>query len=160
MRTTGVVLTLALVAPPAAAHAQSAASVGDWSAYGHDASGSRFSPSLDQIDSANVARLRLAWVYRTGDLLRANGRFEATPLMIGGILYVSSPLGRVSALDPVTGAERWTYDPHVDLARDYGDLANRGVSSWLDLRAVPGAACARRVYISRSCEPDSPTGSR
>ena len=102
---------------------------GDWPAYGHDAGGSRFS-SLTQIDSSNVARLKLAWVYRTGDLMHMSSRFEATPILVDGVLYVSTPLGRVSALDPRTGTERWTYDARVDLTRDYGDFANRGVSYW------------------------------
>ena len=112
-------LTLALAAA-GAAQAQSLPSAGEWNAYGRDAGGTRFSP-LDQIDTTNVARLRLAWVYRTGDLLRSTGRFEATPLLLEGVLYLSTPLGRVSALDPASGAERWTYDPRVDLTRDYGD---------------------------------------
>jgi quinoprotein glucose dehydrogenase len=140
-----VILFVLLATSPA--RAQSKASFGDWPAYGRDASGTRFSP-LTQIDTANVARLRLAWVYRTGDLLRSNGRFEATPLLVDGLLYVSTPLGRVSALDPATGVERWTYDPRVDLARDYGDLANRGVSTWRDPHTAAGAACARRIYLA------------
>jgi quinoprotein glucose dehydrogenase len=146
VRSIVAVVTLALFFVPSVS-AQSGSSAGEWAAYGRDAGGSRFSP-LHQIDTTNVARLKLAWVYRTGDLLRSNGRFEATPLLIDDVLYVSTPLGRVSALDPVTGAERWTYDPHIDLARDYGDLANRGVSAWLDPKAASGAACARRIYVA------------
>ena len=130
-----------------AVHSQSPAQAGDWSVYGRDAGGTRFSP-LAQFDTANVSRLRLAWVYRTGDLLRSSGRFEATPLVLDGRLYVSTPLGRVSALDPATGAERWTYDPRVDLAGDFGDLANRGVSSWRDPAAHEGDACARRIFVA------------
>ena len=139
-------LTLALAAA-GAAQAQSFPSAGEWNAYGRDAGGTRFSP-LDQIDTTNVARLRLAWVYRTGDLLRSTGRFEATPLLLEGVLYLSTPLGRVSALDPASGAERWTYDPRVDLTRDYGDLANRGVSAWRDLRVRVGSACRTRIYVA------------
>ncbi len=129
------------------ARPQVPAPAGDWTAYGHDAGGTRFS-ALGEIDTANVSRLRLAWIHRTGDLMRSSGRFEATPLALDGLLYVSTPLGRVSALDPATGAERWTYDPRVDLMRDYGDLANRGVSAWRDPRARAGDACARRIYLA------------
>jgi quinoprotein glucose dehydrogenase len=146
VRTLLVVLTLALAAA-GAARPQSSAQAGDWGAYGHDAGGTRFSP-LGQIDTSNVSRLGLAWVYRTGDLLRSRGRFEATPLVLDGLLYLSTPLGRVSALDPATGAERWTYDPRVDLARDYGDFANRGVSAWRDPGAAAGAPCTRRIYVA------------
>ena len=130
----------------AQAQAQSHAQSTEWSAYGGDAAGRRYA-ALDQITAANVQSLKPVWVYRTGDLLRRHGRFEATPLLVDGTLYVSSPLGRVSALDPRTGAERWTYDPMVDLHGDYGDFANRGVSTWLDRSAPAGTTCRRRVYI-------------
>ena len=118
----------------------------DWPAYGGDAAGHRFS-TIDQITAANVSGLKPVWVYRTGDLLRRNGRFEATPILVDGTLYVSSPLARVSAIDPATGAERWTYDPMIDLHGSYGDFANRGVATWLDRTAAPGAACRRRIYV-------------
>jgi quinoprotein glucose dehydrogenase len=146
VRLTLALITLAL-ATASGARAQSSPAAGDWPAYGRDAGGTRFSP-LDLIDTANVSRLRLAWVYRTGDLLNSSGRFEATPLMIEGVLYLSTPLGRVSALDPATGAERWTYDPRVDLGRDYGDLANRGVSAWRDPAARAGAGCSLRIFVA------------
>ena len=119
-----------------------------WPAYGGDAGGHRFA-AVDQITPANVGELRLAWVYRTGDLMEHSGRFEATPLLVDGTLYVSTPLGRVSALDPTTGRERWTYDPMVNLHGDYGDFANRGVATWLDSRGSAGnvAPCRRRIFL-------------
>ncbi len=141
-----MVLMLALAACELNATQSPDTSAG-WTAYGHDAGGSRFSP-LAQIDTATVSRLRLAWVYRTGDLLRSRGRFEATPLLLGGTLFVSTPLGRVSALDPATGRERWTYDARVAIGRDYGDLANRGVSAWRDPAARPRSACALRIFLA------------
>jgi glucose dehydrogenase len=95
VRTILAVITLTLSAA-GAARPQSPAQAGDWRAYGRDVGGTRFSP-LGQIDTANVTRLGLAWVYRTGDLLQSSGRFEATPLVLDGLLYVSTPLGRVSA---------------------------------------------------------------
>src|SRR5258708_26105326 len=76
---------------------------GDWPAYGRDAGGSRFSP-LASITPANVASLQPAWVYRTGDFMWNRGRFEATPLLVDGTLYLATPLGRVVALDPASGA--------------------------------------------------------
>lgn len=133
---------LLLLTIPASAFAQS-----DWPAYGRDAGGTRFSP-LAQIDTSNVSHLKPAWVYRTGDLMRQNSRFEDTPLFVDGTLFVSTPLGRVSALDPATGAERWAFDARVDLTRDYGDFANRGVSYWRDARAAAGAACRSRIYLA------------
>jgi quinoprotein glucose dehydrogenase len=120
---------------------------GDWPAYGHDAGGSRYSP-LVQIDTHNVKDLRLAWVYRTGDLMRDRSRFEATPLVVDGTMYLSTPLGRVIALDPARGLERWRYDARVSLDGDYGDFANRGVSTWLDGRRPNGGPCRRRIFVA------------
>ncbi|HZH42181.1 MAG TPA: pyrroloquinoline quinone-dependent dehydrogenase [Gemmatimonadales bacterium] len=147
MRLATVLLSALTV--PLAVQAQS-----DWPAYGHDAGGSRFSP-LTQIDSTNVQKLKLAWVYRTGDLMHMYSRFEATPILAGGVLYVSTPLGRVSALDPATGAERWSYDARVDLTRDYGDFANRGVSYWKDAN---GARVFLATVDARLIALDAATG--
>jgi quinoprotein glucose dehydrogenase len=118
----------------------------EWPVYGGDAAGHRYA-AVDQITRTNVSTLKLAWVYRTGDVLQEKGRFEANPLVVDGTLYVSTPLGRVSALDPTSGTERWTYDAHIDLHGSYGDFANRGVSTWLDTRASVGAVCRRRIYL-------------
>ncbi len=121
----------------------------DWPAYGRDAGGSRYSPAK-QITRENVRELRVVWTYRTGDLLRGgNGtRFEATPLLVDGTLYVSTPFGRVIALDPESGRERWAFDPEVDLEGDYGDFANRGVATWLDPKAGPQQPCRRRILVA------------
>ncbi|HVH68874.1 MAG TPA: pyrroloquinoline quinone-dependent dehydrogenase [Gemmatimonadales bacterium] len=120
---------------------------GDWPAYGRDAGGSRFSP-LAEITRSNVKDLRVAWVYRTGDLMRDRSRFEATPLVVAGTMYVSTPLGRVIALDPAHGVERWRYDAHVSLEGGYGDFANRGVATWLDVTRSVGAPCRRRIFVA------------
>lgn len=120
---------------------------GDWPAYGHDLHGTRYSP-LTEINPQNVSGLRLAWIYRTGDYLSDRSRFEANPIMVNGTLYVSTPLGRVSAIDPVTGAERWSFDAQVGVQSDFGDFTNRGVATWSDARARAGVACHRRVFLA------------
>jgi quinoprotein glucose dehydrogenase len=105
----------------------------DWTAYGGDPGGERFSP-LTKINRANVAKLQVAWTYRTGDAYQPpRGRptaFEATPLHVDGTLYIGTPLGRVIALDPLNGHERWAFDAKVPRDAGYGDFANRGVSMW------------------------------
>ena len=111
-----------------------AADRGDWSSYGHDPGGQRFS-ELAQINRSNVKNLKIAWTYRTGDAYAPPGgwkatQFEATPLYIDGTLYLATPLGHAIALDPVTGKPRWSYDAHVDRDKGWGDYANRGVSAW------------------------------
>ncbi|HEV2644391.1 MAG TPA: pyrroloquinoline quinone-dependent dehydrogenase, partial [Candidatus Elarobacter sp.] len=138
------------LAIPAAVFAQ--APSGEWRDYGHDAAGTRFSP-LTEITRDNVAGLTVAWTYRTGEIrhdrfpVKRDPRFEATPLMVDGTLYLSTPLGRVIALDPETGRERWTYDAKIDIGGEWGDYANRGVSTWVDPRATSNAACRRRIYL-------------
>jgi quinoprotein glucose dehydrogenase len=125
----------------------------DWPYYGHDAGGMRFSP-LTEINRDNVSRLKIAWVFHTGDVSRGeNGRqksaFESTPIMVDGTLYVSTPFSRVIALDPATGNEKWSYDPHIELNGHYADgLINRGVSTWLDPQRSDGRPCRRRIFIA------------
>ncbi len=106
---------------------------GDWSAYGRDVGGERFSP-LDAIHRDNVASLEVAWTFRTGDAYQPKDSrptaFEATPLHVDGMLYLSTPVGRVIALDPVTGQQRWAFDAKVPRDKGYGDFASRGVSTW------------------------------
>jgi len=127
-------------------------SPGDWPAYGRDPGGARFSP-LTQITRDNVARLQVAWTYHTGmpDLTGMGHRppaLEVTPIVVDGTMYVSTPTGIVAALDPATGVERWRFDAGVNPHRGYGDFVSRGVSFWRDIRATPGAACARRIFVA------------
>ena len=107
--------------------------ISDWPSYGHDPGGQRFS-SLSQISKGNVGRLKVAWTFRTGDAYQPEHSrptaFEATPLCIDGVLYLITPLGRVIALNAVTGKQIWSYDAHVDKDAGYGDYASRGVSAW------------------------------
>src|SRR5581483_107048 len=74
-------------------------------------------------------------------------KFEATPLMVDGTLYLSTPFGRVIALDPATGRAKWTYDAHADRQGNWGDFANRGVSTWVDPRTPATEPCHRRIYL-------------
>src|SRR6185369_8528132 len=76
----------------------------DWPAYGNDPGGSRYS-SLNQIDRHNVKELRAVWTYRTGDVADGSrtaetSQFEATPIMVEGTVYLSTPFNRVIALEP------------------------------------------------------------
>ena len=96
-------------------HLNLAAQSPDWPAYGRDRGGERFSP-LKGIDRKNVARLAVAWEYSTGEAtipIQQSVSLEATPLVLGGVMYFSTPLGRVVALDPESGKERWVTDLEV-----------------------------------------------
>lgn len=98
----------------------------DWASYGLNETEQRHS-KLDQIDRSNVDGLGLVWA---ADLREGRG-VEATPLMIGRTLYVTSAWSLVYAFDAVTGAEKWVYDPKVDRTRGASaccDVVNRGLA--------------------------------
>ncbi len=97
----------------------------DWPLHGRTEDGQRFSP-LDTIDRATVGRLGLAWSF---DLASDAGQ-EATPIMIGGVLYVAEAYDVVHAIDARTGRELWSYDPGVRAAaaRSCCGPVSRGVA--------------------------------
>jgi len=123
----------------------------EWRTYGHDSGGMRFSP-LAQIKPENVSQLKVAWVYHmkppgfkapprrqrpsgaVGDEPPAHSssfvfssRFrpsEVTPLVIHGLMYITTPYSRVAAVDPVNGKEIWTYQ------LPSGNPSTRGLEYW------------------------------
>lgn len=127
----------------------------DWTFYGGDAGGSHYS-SLDRINRGNVGRLVKAWEYHTGDLeqhpdRKAFASFHVTPLLLppaaGQSLVFCSPFNRLIALDPETGAERWVFDPKLDLGPPGTRYNCRGIAYWHDDQAPAKAACAHRLYM-------------
>ena len=125
----------------------------EWPNYGNDPGGMRYSP-LTQINRDNVSKLKVAWVYHTGDVSDGKkyprrSEFESTPIFIDGTLYLSTAFNRVVALDPASGKERWTFDPKINLGSRYSEgLMNRGVSTWLDTGRKPDAECRRRIFLA------------
>jgi quinoprotein glucose dehydrogenase len=120
-----------------------------WPAYGRDPGGSKYSP-LKKIDRSNVGALRVAWMFHAGDMyVPAKGRggrqsaFESTPLYVDGVLYVTTAFGRLIALDPDSGRQKWAFDPKTDVAAGWGDFANRGAATWADPRSK-----RRRLYVA------------
>src|SRR5437870_2642432 len=103
------------------AFATGGAQAGDWRVTGSDPANSRYSP-LDQISRANVAQLRVAWTFHTGDL-PANGRGEiqATPIVVGGVLYTTTPALAVVALRAEIGRAS---------CREGASIAVVGVGPW------------------------------
>ena len=102
---------------------------GNWMASDRTYDGQRYSP-LNQINADNVGQLGLAWHYDIAD-----GKYgqEATPLVVDGVMYVSTDLSRVKALDAKTGKEIWAFDPEVDgawLMHVCCGFINRGVAVW------------------------------
>jgi len=86
-----------------------------------DSTGAHYS-TLAEITPQNVSRLSRAWTYHTHEKGR---QFETTPLLAGDLLYFTSQSSRIIALEPETGREVWTFDPHVIRA-----VENRGISYW------------------------------
>ena len=113
----------------------------DWPAYAGDKGSTKYSP-LDQINKDTVKSLRIAWT-RSGlpEELRpsfpdaqAPANYQHTPLVVGGVMYMSSAVGAVVALDPTTGKTMWhdNLPPRPDgqgLARGG---ATRGIAYWTD----------------------------
>jgi quinoprotein glucose dehydrogenase len=113
----------------------------DWAYWGGDPGGAHYS-ALADINTGNVAGLRQAWVWKTGETALTEygtrpGIFENTPLMIDHVLYATTPYNKVVALDPDTGAELWSYDPksYVDGQPPNGTgYVHRGIAVWRDAR--------------------------
>lgn len=106
----------------------------EWPCYGGDAGGSKYS-ELKQIHKGNVSRLKIAWTYHTGEIsdgstFLVRTAFECTPLVVDGILYLTTPFGRAVALLAETGQELWSFDPKLDKERPYSLFISRGVSYW------------------------------
>ena len=98
-----------------------------WSVYRGDAANSAYS-SLTQINKENVAALRVAWTYQTGDAEPGNrSTIQCNPIIVNDLMYVTSPKLKLIALDPATGEERWKFDP-FEGKQAVG--VNRGVSYW------------------------------
>lgn len=119
-----------------------------WESHGRDPGGTRLAPDA-QITPKNVSRLEPAWTYRHGDLgegFRGKGKaaFEATPILLDGRLYFSTPFNQVIAVDAAKGTEVWRFDarPKPDLR--YSEITSRGVSAWRDGGA--SSSCALRIF--------------
>src|SRR3954471_11306722 len=105
---------------------------------GGDPGNTRYS-TLDQINTTNVAQLKVAWIYHTGD---RPGEIQATPIVVDGVLYTTTPALAVIALDAATGRERWRFDPRTQDARGTDvSHVNRGVVYW-------AARAERRIFYT------------
>jgi quinoprotein glucose dehydrogenase len=86
----------------------------EWLYYGGDPAGTKYSPIAD-INASNVQNLRAVWQWKhwetpLKEYETTPGFFEATPLMIDGVLYVTTPYNSIAALDAETGKELWRFD--------------------------------------------------
>jgi quinoprotein glucose dehydrogenase len=115
--------------------AQTGAENGEWPTYGADLGNTRYSP-LDQINGSNFNKLEIAWRFKTDSLgPHPEYKYESTPLMIHGVVYVTAGSRRdVVALDAATGELLWVHSENegergADSPRQ---LSGRGVAYWTD----------------------------
>jgi quinoprotein glucose dehydrogenase len=138
------VVTLALLIGAAAAVGTQSLNKGpvEWTDYGGDLTGAKYSIAAD-ITRENVNRLQIAWEWHPPDKIMPGpnggpatlpGNFNTTPLMLDGVVYLTTPFGNVAALDAETGRQLWIYDPEswrepgfVSTARNH-----RGLAAWRD----------------------------
>ena len=128
---------------------------GDWPSYGGTNWSQKYSP-LDQITADNFKNLKVAWTWRSPDHellktlppypempLNANG-LKGTPLVVNGVMYMSTGLDQIAAIDPATGATKWLYNPEA-----YKDGAQADVLGWQSKGVAYWTDGTRRADLSR-----------
>ncbi|MCA0175087.1 MAG: membrane-bound PQQ-dependent dehydrogenase, glucose/quinate/shikimate family [Proteobacteria bacterium] len=132
--------------------AATVAMAGDWRSYGRTGEATRYAP-FDQINVANVGRLRQVWAAHSGDIaVGTEGKEDQnTPLYADGILYHCSPTNRVTALDGASGRILWQFDPQSGFAF-WKRCRTLGYYSPGD-QATPApdggnAVCATRLFVA------------
>ncbi|MGI8950783.1 MAG: PQQ-binding-like beta-propeller repeat protein [Chitinophagaceae bacterium] len=93
--------------------------------------------SLTQIDTNNVQQLKVAWVFHTADAdTSAHSQIQCNPIIENGIMYGTSPMLKVFAIDAATGKQKWLFSPYDTIAEDkaghFNLNNNRGVAYWSD----------------------------
>jgi quinoprotein glucose dehydrogenase len=102
----------------------------DWPTYGHDLAGTRYS-TLKQINIQNVSKLARAWTYHMDPYRRGGRAWEVSPLVIGGVMYLTTSASKVVALDADRGNEIWSYEVAG------GQPATRGLEYWPGDKQLP-----------------------
>ncbi|WP_437615662.1 membrane-bound PQQ-dependent dehydrogenase, glucose/quinate/shikimate family [Erwinia sp. V71] len=126
----------------------------DWTAWGRNTLGQRFA-QFSQVNTGNVKDLKVAWTYRTGDLAIDGAEYQTTPLKVGDTMYMCTPLNKVIALDPISGKEKWRFDPQIKQTESnkswkrcrgvsYSDLTSLPQEQ-TDAAAPPAATCRKRI---------------
>lgn len=141
----------------------------DWPNVYNDKGGQRYS-TLDQVNRDNVSKLTVAWTYHTKD--SADGTtIECTPIVIDGVMYITTVRTRVVALEAATGRQLWSFDPYTVLAPLKGWMrasggVNRGVAYWSDpaggaTRIIVGLTDGRLLSLdAKTGRPDEAFGEK
>src|SRR5215475_13525563 len=152
MKTRDRLVTVAVctaLAVATAVRVRSAGETVEWRAWAADKASTRYSP-LDQINASTVRNLKIAWRQSANpdglkqlipNLRPAPSNYQNTPLMVGGLLYMSTGMGTVAALDPGTGQVAWLDGPAVGAKGSTASTNSTGGGSPAD----PPSAAARGV---------------
>lgn len=107
-----------------------------WKKATGNSNGNKYS-SLTQIDTNNVAQLQVAWEFHTGDDdTAAHSQIQCNPIIVDGVMYCTSPMLKVFAIDAATGKQKWVYSPYDTITENkaghFNLNNNRGVTYWTD----------------------------
>ena len=136
---TRLVATAALMSI-ALACAQKPTGMIEWPYVGSEQAHTKYS-AAEEITAANVGELKIVWQWEPNEMpfeeySTRPGPFQATPIMIDNVLYLSTMYTRVAALDAETGAELWTFDPKAYEGGPKGvgprGFKHRGIAYWSD----------------------------
>ena len=132
------ILVAAALALALAACGQETGDATGWPFVGSDQEQTKYS-AADEITAANVGELEIVWRWEPRETPLEEyetrpGQFQATPIMVDGVLYLSTMYTRVVALDAETGAELWAFDPRAYAGGPVGagptGFKHRGVAYW------------------------------
>jgi glucose dehydrogenase len=126
----------------------------EWLYYGGDPGGARYSPLAD-INSQNIRRLQVAWQWKHWETPLEQygttpGYFENTPLMIDGMLYVTTPYNSIAALDAESGKELWRFDGEgykLGQVLSGSGWKLRGTAFWRDGSKLPGCPVRKAGFL-------------
>ncbi len=122
-----------------------------WEKATGNSNGNKYS-SLTQIDTGNVAQLQVAWEFHTGDDdTAAHSQIQCNPIIVDGVMYFTSPMLKVFAVDAATGKQKWVYSPFDTITENklghFNLNNNRGVTYWSDGKDVKRIFYAAGQYL-------------
>lgn len=133
---TFAVIAFALACWIACNNNKDATTYNTWQMAHGNSNGNHYS-SLTEIDTSNVQQLHVAWEFHTGDAdTSAHSQIQCNPIIINGIMYGTSPMLKVFAIDAATGKQKWNFSPYDTVAEEknghFNLNNNRGVTYWSD----------------------------
>ena len=149
MRLCAITLVVGMAVQPALGGQERSGEMVEWRYVGAEQSQTKYS-AVDDINLMNVDQLEIAWQWEPGELpleeFRTRpGSFQATPLMIDNVVYLSTMYTRVIALAADTGEELWAFDPEAyrtgPRGAGPGGFKHRGVAVW-------GAGDDMRIFLN------------